>query len=360
MTNQGQEPLDDGGQEQIYNPHDRFLKLTLDDVEKVQATLEGVLPDWLVAQLRFSTLQKEDTSYIDQRLKQYFSDIVYSCETQEGIPLKIAFLFEHKSYPPDYPHLQLLRYMLEIWERQAKEKKALNLVLPILLYHGKEVWEYRSFPQYFDGEIDERLGQFAPFFDFLRVNLQASSYAEINERFHLDSVRIAFRLMKSIRDSDLLNKLHEALDGLRDLVKNEQGQTFYETIIVYLYHVSRTDKQEIMEKLYRISQGLGIYPDSPAMQLILQGREEANAEWEKKLAAKMAEAQRAIEKEQKKAIEAKRKVEEARKKEEETKKKALEEKKAAILNLLNAHVPKETIAAVYGMSVKELDAYINV
>ncbi|MEZ4828082.1 MAG: Rpn family recombination-promoting nuclease/putative transposase [Bacteroidia bacterium] len=43
-----------------------------------------------------------------------------------------------KSYPVDFPHLQILRYMLEIWDRQVREQQPLSLIIPILVYHGKE------------------------------------------------------------------------------------------------------------------------------------------------------------------------------------------------------------------------------
>ncbi|MEZ4828570.1 MAG: Rpn family recombination-promoting nuclease/putative transposase [Bacteroidia bacterium] len=40
-----------------------------------------------------------DTRYVDPRLKEYFSDLVYTCLTREDVPVWISFLFEHKSYP---------------------------------------------------------------------------------------------------------------------------------------------------------------------------------------------------------------------------------------------------------------------
>lgn len=194
-------------QEQLKNPHDRFLKRTLEDIQKVEGTLEGILPPELFDRLNLSSLQKEDTSYIDNKLKQFFSDIVYSCRTKDDITLKITFLFEHKSYPPKYPHLQLLRYMLEVWDREAKKDQPLSLVLPILIYHGKEAWTYRQFRTYFGGNLDEELSVFAPLFEFLVADFQAETYAEINNRFRMTSLRIGFRLMKSIRDEDILEKL---------------------------------------------------------------------------------------------------------------------------------------------------------
>ena len=332
-------------QEQVQNPHDRFLKRTLEDLEKVQGTLEGVLPPALFARLNFSTLQKEDTSYIDHKLKQFFSDIVYNCRTVDDIPLKITFLFEHKSYPPDYPHLQLLRYMLEIWDRQVKDKQSLSLVLPILIYHGKEPWVYQPFKNHFPGDFDEDLGKYVPLFDFLVANFQQATYAEIDEQFRLPSLRIAFRLMKSIRDEDLPEKLKEIFEGISSLEKEESERKFFETIIVYLLYVRKKDLDKVMENMYQISQESGEYADSIAMQLIRKGREEGRAEsW--------AEAKKLIEERQKAIDEAKKIIEEERKK-------AKAEKKATIQRMLKAKMTKSLISSLLELKPKQLEGFIK-
>lgn len=382
-------------QKPITNPHDRFLKRTLDDVEKVQAALAGLLPDPLFERLALNTLQKEETSYIDGKLNQYFSDLVFSCETKEEVPLKIAFLFEHKSYVPDHPHIQLLRYMLEIWEREMKEKKRLSLVLPILIYHGRDAWKYRTFHQYFGRELDEQFQQYTPSFDFLLADLHASSFEEINSRFHSPMIRIAFRLMKASRDEDLEQKLGSMLEGLPELGKDEEIIGFFQTIIVYLSSVSQVNKEQIMkelEDLYITSDGSGIYRDSPAMAWILEGKEKAEKEFDKKLAAiklqMEAEMRKTIELERKKSQkieeeirrQAKRKEEEAKRKEKEAKRKEEEAKlieeeakrkeeavrkqieadrKSTIVKMFNANIPKESIANFLNLSLPEVEKYLR-
>ncbi|MCB0838346.1 MAG: Rpn family recombination-promoting nuclease/putative transposase, partial [Bacteroidetes bacterium] len=92
MKNKAAQP-ESADQEQIKNPHDRFLKRTFEDLKKVRGALEGILPKSLFGRLNITSLQKEDTSYIDDKLKQFFSDIVFSCQTKDNIPLKITFLF---------------------------------------------------------------------------------------------------------------------------------------------------------------------------------------------------------------------------------------------------------------------------
>lgn len=91
------------------NPHDRFFKHTFNDPEKVLGTLEGALSPALFARLRLETLRPADTRYVDPQLKEYFSDLAYTCLTREDIPVCISFLFEHKSY---HPHLQILEGLI--------------------------------------------------------------------------------------------------------------------------------------------------------------------------------------------------------------------------------------------------------
>ncbi len=60
-------------------------------------------------------------SYVDGDLKASFSDVVqqYSLKNSEH-PVKITFLFEHKSSPPTHPiEIQILQYFLGIWRREV-------------------------------------------------------------------------------------------------------------------------------------------------------------------------------------------------------------------------------------------------
>jgi len=58
------------------------------------------------------------------------------------------------------------------------------------------------------------------------------------------------------------------------LLKDEQGRKYFQLLIVYLYYGSKLDTEEIMEKVYHISQQAGELADSTAMRLIEQGTKE--------------------------------------------------------------------------------------
>jgi len=53
-----------------------------------------------------------------------FSDVLYETRLATGAPARLLFLFEHKSYVPSLPiHLQLLDYLMQIWEDDLKNKR---------------------------------------------------------------------------------------------------------------------------------------------------------------------------------------------------------------------------------------------
>lgn len=139
-----------------------------------------------------------------------------------------------------------------------------------------------------------------------------------------------------------------------------------------------------LEDLYITSDGSAIYRDSPAMAWILEGKAKAEAELKKQFESFKQQFKKEVEAETEKKIgivleevkkkekeverikaEAKRKEAEAQKKEAEAQKKEAEaqkkielEKEKAILKLIEANIPKETIAGVWGMSIKELETYL--
>ena len=54
----------------------------------------------------------------------------------------VFILFEHKSYPDEWVALQMLRYVVAIWQREhaALPGARLPRVVPLLLYHGSRRW----------------------------------------------------------------------------------------------------------------------------------------------------------------------------------------------------------------------------
>ncbi|KAA3636721.1 MAG: hypothetical protein DWQ02_07835, partial [Bacteroidetes bacterium] len=92
------------------SPHDEFFKAVFSRKDIAFDFIREFLPKPLWEQLDLSKLTIANTSYVDIQLREFFSDIVYTCPSIDS-EVVITFLWEHKSSPPKYPTLQLNRYM---------------------------------------------------------------------------------------------------------------------------------------------------------------------------------------------------------------------------------------------------------
>lgn len=71
-----------------------------------------------------------------------------------------------KSYPDNYTSLQIGGYIFSALQKQAQNNEPLSLVIPVLLYHGKERWQYRTLTNLFD-DIEEEWKQYLPDFEYI-------------------------------------------------------------------------------------------------------------------------------------------------------------------------------------------------
>jgi len=95
----------------------------------------------LPAELReicdLSTLTLESGSFVEDDLRQYFSDVLYSLKTRAGDGY-IHVLIEHQSAPDKHMAFRLLRYAVAAMQRHLEAgHKTLPLVIPVLFYAGK-------------------------------------------------------------------------------------------------------------------------------------------------------------------------------------------------------------------------------
>jgi len=110
------------------------------------ALATSFLPREVLAEIDLDSFELSNVSFIDEQLKEYFADIVYTCNTKQDKQIKISFLLEHKSYYDPHLPLQLLRYLLKGYDYQyvKEEKKELSLIIPVVIYHGESAWKKRE------------------------------------------------------------------------------------------------------------------------------------------------------------------------------------------------------------------------
>ena len=104
----------------ISNPHDRYFREIFSDPVVAQDLLRNYLPSQVVESLDLTTLVLQKESFIDEDLRQHFTDLLYTVQQRNGAPAQVYILFEHKSYPDRLTSFQLLRYLVRIWERMLR------------------------------------------------------------------------------------------------------------------------------------------------------------------------------------------------------------------------------------------------
>ena len=129
-----------GWMKAVNNIHDTLFRQTMSHKDVAVDFLRNYLPAGVARHLLFETLTVAKDTFVASDLREHYSDMLYSVRFAGGKKALVYMLFEHKSTPDPFVTLQLLRYMLEIWELHRKQHKAclsLPLIIPIVVYHGR-------------------------------------------------------------------------------------------------------------------------------------------------------------------------------------------------------------------------------
>ncbi|STR95143.1 putative transposase [Klebsiella pneumoniae] len=119
-------------------PHDATFRQFLTQPEIARDFMEIHLPTELRAICDLSTLKLESGSFVEDDLRQYFSDVLYSLKTTDGANGYVHVLIEHQSSPDKHMAFRLIRYAVAAMQRHLDAgHKKLPLVIPVLFYTGK-------------------------------------------------------------------------------------------------------------------------------------------------------------------------------------------------------------------------------
>lgn len=182
---------------EIRNPHDKFLKEMLGNVETAKDFITNYLPQQVLQVMDVDTLEPQKDSFINKELEESFSDLLYKVDicNQEGY---LYLLLEHKSYPDKGITFQLLKYMVEIWEakRDKERAKEFPMIIPLVIYHGKSKWTIPpSLSELLIGydALPEEVKVYVPNFEYQLFNISQYSDDEIKGSAQ---TRITFRLLQ--------------------------------------------------------------------------------------------------------------------------------------------------------------------
>ncbi|ATI65979.1 Rpn family recombination-promoting nuclease/putative transposase [Edwardsiella tarda] len=118
-------------------PHDSVFKAFLTHPETARDFLSIHLPPALREICDLDTLQLAPGSFVEESLRPYYSDVLYTLKTQGGDGF-IYTLIEHQSRPDKHMAFRLMRYAIAAMQQHLDAgHDTLPLVIPILFYQGQ-------------------------------------------------------------------------------------------------------------------------------------------------------------------------------------------------------------------------------
>jgi predicted transposase/invertase (TIGR01784 family) len=226
------------------NPHDVFFKATFSQKSIAEAFLKEFLPNNIKAILDISSIQLSTNSYIDEELSENFADLVYDCHYKSKSKAQIAILLEHKSFKVKYPHFQLLRYLLNAWEQNEKQKQEFIPIIPIVVFHGKGHWDYTPLRKYFKS-LNLELERFIPEFDYLICDISNLEDSEILS-FENHFLALSTIMMKYSRVKNYFLSIGKPIINLMDKLLTTDESLSLQSYFGYLYHTNDLTITEII------------------------------------------------------------------------------------------------------------------
>ena len=117
-------------------PHDALFKTFLKSPATARDFIDIHLPPTLKALCDLGTLELQPASFIEENLRAYYSDVLWSMKTSEGEGY-IYVVIEHQSCPDAHMSFRLMRYAIAAMQSHLDAGHTrLPLVVPMLFYHG--------------------------------------------------------------------------------------------------------------------------------------------------------------------------------------------------------------------------------
>jgi hypothetical protein len=251
------------------NKHDEFFRGACSKRFIVEPLLKHFIDANLSEKFDYDALELCHDTYITPELANYYSDRLWSVGFKGSEEtLQLLLLFEHKSFVPKRIHIQLLRYMIEDWTKQIEnqletlkalksksrknqEKIKLVLILPIVLYHGKQAWQNPKFEDLF-GRLPKVLKRFLPDFDFIIIDLSKYSDQEILDT-HAGLLVNMLLLLRHSFDADYLVKNVELLmTGIEDYDADSDYWNFVQMLFVYFLKLLKSNPMEKAAVMQRV------------------------------------------------------------------------------------------------------------
>ena len=260
----------------IVNPHDKFFKESFSQLAVAQDFLRQYLPADVAGLLDLTSLTLHKDSFVDQELQERFADLLYQVTLRSGDEAYVYVLFEHKSYPEPLVALQVLRYMVKIWDYTQRQTGRLSPIFPVVLYHGTAAWHSR--PNFHAMlSVPAPLQPYVPEFRYWLCDLSRYTDTELQGAALF---QVTVLMLKYIFRDELTERLPDIARLLRTLYTDQPGMAYVEAVLRYLVSAAggRLDEQVIQAAITETFDAGGQIMGTLAQQWLERGKQEG---WQK-------------------------------------------------------------------------------
>ncbi|WP_341764351.1 Rpn family recombination-promoting nuclease/putative transposase [Candidatus Tisiphia endosymbiont of Beris chalybata] len=226
--------------------HDKIFRKALQNPLVAHEFCNAHLPKSIKDSLDFSSLKMDNTTFIEQDLRDSITDVLFQAkfDKQDGY---LYLLLEHQSHPDHFMAFRLFKYMINICDRhltQHPNTKTLPLVYPLIFYNGTR--KYNAPLNLWKLFENSQLARSIWINDYQLVNVHDIPDSEFRERIWSGILEF---FMKHIHERNLLKRWQEIQDILPEFTKLTIGYSYLELILRYtLTRIKQDDKIEL-EKL---------------------------------------------------------------------------------------------------------------
>lgn len=238
-------------------PHDSSSKLIFGNAELCSQFLRDYLDIPLLKNVRAQDIEDVSERYVPMFTEERNADTVKRIKISDKNTLYFISLIEHKTKVDYNISMQMLRYMVYIWEDYEKEMEHHHKgiiktkdfryppILPIVYYEGAECW---NAPLNFRERIlfHEVFEPFTPDFFYKLISLREYSVEELIGRKDELSLVMLINRLQSMEDFRELKFPEEYFENLSENSTDELLEIIKKIMTVILRHL-RLPEEEVEE-----------------------------------------------------------------------------------------------------------------
>ena len=177
-------------------PHDALFRALTESPQRADRLVRDALPPALAALLSDAPARLLPGTFVARRLRSVQTDRLLQFTLRDGRPALVYALLEHKSFVDPGTPLQMLAYMVRIWQQHQSgspgNARRLPPIIPLVFRHGRGRWTVpASVPAMI--EAPEPLGAFARSLEYVLFDLGEIPFGRLASE---PALRAALGLLK--------------------------------------------------------------------------------------------------------------------------------------------------------------------